>query len=328
MSGAAMAAGALAPILGGYLGMEASAEDSRKSVANAGKIAGLYGNLQTPEYDTINPVSYGQYSYLGDYTPTTLEAVNLGPSAMEGIALDPVTRAAQMQALQQLQDVSSQGGMTAIDRARLAQMQTGVNQQERGNREAIMQNMRQRGVAGSGLELAASLSNQQSAADRANQEALNVEAMAQQRALDAMMQSGSLAGSIRGQDFGEQSQIAQAKDAISKFNAANTQDVRNQNWGAVNQAGMAGNTARQGIANANVDIGNKQVDTNTGIAQYGNDLKGMAFDDKLKKAGGIASGYGAASQAYGNRATSTRQTYAGIGQGIGQGMSAYGQYSK
>jgi len=54
---------------------------------------------------------------------------------------------------------------------------------------------------------------------------LDVSAQAQSRALQALMQGGQLGGQIRQQDFGEQSEKAQAQDAINRFNTANRQQV-------------------------------------------------------------------------------------------------------
>ena len=61
-------------------------------------------------------------------------------------------------------------GLTAIDRAALADIQNELARQERGQREAILANMAQRGISGSGQELASSLLAGQESAQRASQE--------------------------------------------------------------------------------------------------------------------------------------------------------------
>ncbi len=53
------------------------------------------------------------------------------------------------------------------------------------------------------------------------------------------MQGGQLGGQMRSQDFGEQSSKAQAQDAISRFNAANSQSVQGQNVATKNTAQAA-----------------------------------------------------------------------------------------
>jgi hypothetical protein len=326
---APLIAGAIAaPILGGLLGNEMARGDDRRAIEAQQKALEELRRLSLPEYERINDVALGGYEYTGDFTPQELSAVNLGPSAMEGIALDPAMREAQMRALSELQEISAGGGMNASDRARLAEMQTAVGRQERGSRDAIMQNMRERGIAGSGLELAANLSNQQAAAERASQESLNIEAMAQERAMQALMQSGQLAGSIRGQEFGEQSAKAQAKDAIAKFNAANMQDVRTQNWGAGNAASVRNLDARQQLGNANVDVGHKQTMANVDIAGMRNDNLARGFDDRFQKANAVAGGLGAIGSTFAQRGTSKRGMMSGVGQGVGQGLTAYAANKK
>lgn len=150
-----------------------------------------YQNLQMPTYDQM--------------------AIN-GASVD---SLDPTARNAQLAALQQMQGIATQGGMTAIDKARLQQIQEQTATQARGAREAIMQNAQARGMGGSGAELANLMQGQQSASDQAGRQAVDVNSAAQQRALQAMAQTGQLGGQISQQDL----QRAQAQDEIRKFNS-------------------------------------------------------------------------------------------------------------
>jgi hypothetical protein len=220
------------------------------------------------------------------------EADLVGPSAMEGVGTDPRLRNAQLAALAKLEEIGNSGGLTAQDRSRLAKIESDTNAADRGKREAILQNARARGMGGSSQELLASLQGAQASTDMQNSANLNVEAMAEQRALDALSQAGQLGGQIRGQDFGEGAQRADASDAIARFNAANTTQARQFGAGAANDMGrfnagqrmdarqfnagartqakqfgadarnsasMWGAQARQGVSNANVDISNRQT---------------------------------------------------------------------
>ena len=82
--------------------------------------------------------------------------------------------------------------------------------------------MAQRGVGGSGVELAARLGANQASADRMSRESDTLVQQAQQRAMDAMMNQANLGGQIRSQDYGEQSNLASARDAMNKFNTQTT----------------------------------------------------------------------------------------------------------
>lgn len=144
---------------------------------------------------------------------------DLGPSAYDQIATDPRLRDAQMTALDRLSREGSAGGMGVEDRVALAQAQGETARRERGSREAILQGMAMRGQGGSGVELAATLANQQGAAEQNAMSGAQAAADARRRALSATMQSGQLGGSIRGQDYGEKANRASATDAIARFNA-------------------------------------------------------------------------------------------------------------
>lgn len=195
------------------------------------EILGLQGFDYTPEQlEVVNLVSQGKLN------PEEAKAYLVGPSAMEQVKVDPRLQQAQMGALQYLQDIANQGGLTAQDRAQLADIEAQQKGVEKSQREAIMMNAAQRGMAGSGLEIASRLAAQQAAANQAAQRGTDVASMAQQRALQAMMQSGQMAGQVRGQEFGEKSAAAEAKDAINRFNAQVQQQTGMANVGARNAA--------------------------------------------------------------------------------------------
>ena len=146
-------------------------------------------------------------------------AEQIGSTAFEQIKTDPALRRAQMGALSKLGQIAEEGGMTLEDKAALNQITGQLSRQQAGARQAIMENMAARGTLGSGAELAQRLSAQQESAQQASQRGLDVAAMAQRRAFDAIMQRGQLGGSIRAQEYGEASNRAQAQDAIARYNA-------------------------------------------------------------------------------------------------------------
>ena len=145
-------------------------------------------------------------------------------------------KAAQMQALQQMQDIAGNGGYTALERDQIAQAQRQAAGYEKSQRDAQLQQMAMRGMSGGGAEMAARLQAQQGGANRAQGAATDVATQAQMRALQAM-QAGS--------DMGSRIQTAGTNraSALDEFNQANTnrtQAVRQRNaanrTAAVNQA--------------------------------------------------------------------------------------------
>ena len=169
-----------------------------------------------------------------------------------------------METLDKLGQIQDQG-MSAIDRARMNEIQSQIATEQRGAREAILSGARQRGMGGSGMELAQQLLSQQEGANRANTEGLGIAGMAQQASTEAALQRAGLARMMQSQDFGEQERKLSAQDVINRFNVENRNqaNVRNQN---LRQELLGMNVQDQNRINqANVDIANQQAMTNTGF---------------------------------------------------------------
>jgi len=260
-----------------------------------------FDDLKTPAIEDMQ-VQLELLVQQGLMSPQQAQAMMQDPSMFEQISEDPSLRNAQLQALSELQDISSSGGMTAMDKAQLAEIQGNLNNQERGSREALMQNAQSRGVANSDMALAQQMLNQQQSAQRGSQQGMDVAAQAQQRALEAIMQSGQLGGQIRNQDFSQNAQKAQAQDMINQFNTQNKQNVNLANTQANNSAQQYNLDQRQNISNQNVGLRNQQQMQNKSLIQ-------QDFDNRYKKAGGKSQANAA------NNATDqqTNQLIGGIG---------------
>lgn len=275
---------------------------------------------QTPDYfkdlNTPNPadmqLQLEELVQQGSLSPEQAQAVLLNGTAMDNVNQDPATRQAQMDALAQLQDITSSGGLTATDKAKLNQIFSEEDTRSRGAREAILQNMEARGAGGSGASLLAQLQNSQDSANRASQRGMDVASLAEQRALDAIAQQGQLATTIGGQQFQQDASKAGAKDAIAQFNAQNQQQVGLTNTAANNDAAAKNLAAKQSIADSNTATRNQQQ-------QYNKNLIQNNFENELKKRGGSTQVAQANAQAAGqnsqNQANATNQT-------IGTGLTA------
>lgn len=215
----------------------------------------------------------------GAFTPEEAQTILQENSAYEDIQLDPTARNAQLAALQSLMDVSESDGMSATSRAKLADINDEVMTAQRGARGAILQNAAERGVAGSGLELASQLGEQQAAATRASRQATDVHAAAEQAAYEALIAGANLGGQIRGQDYQVASDKAAATDAINRFNAANKQQVLSQNVDRRNMAQAANLAEKQRISDTNVANANANSVRNSELLQ-------RDFENKAKIAAG------------------------------------------
>lgn len=239
-----------------------------------------FGNLQLPDVSPMQ-LQLEQLVQQGVLTPEQAQTYLVQQSDMNNIETDPALFTAQMDALGGLQDISNNDGLTAADRAQLGQIQTQEDSAERGAREAILQNAQARGMGGSGIELLQQFQNQQDSATRKSQKDMDVAAMAQNRALQALQSAGSLGGQIQAQQFGQKAQVAGANDAINKFNAQNQQSVGLANTQAKNAAQAQNLAEKQRVSDANVGLKNQQQ-------QYNKNLNQQQFDNAYKKAGGTA----------------------------------------
>lgn len=217
----------------------------------------------------------------GALTPEQAKTYLVKKTAMTDVKSDPQAMTAARQALSGLQDVYEQGGLTDIDRARIADIQDTESQAERGSREAILQNAAERGVSGSGLELAAQLSNQQAAAGRKSKQDMDVAAEAQRRALEALTMAGTQGTQLQGQLFNQDAQKATAEDTINKFNAATQTQTDQFNVGQRADTSKFNLQEKQRIADENVGLRNTQEFQNKGVAQ-------TTFDNQVTKANGMS----------------------------------------
>ena len=257
-------------------------------------------DLVNQEYTPEMYADEAQYSLAGELDPALV-----GRSEMYGIETDPRTMQAQMTALQGLTDVYSQGGMTDIDKAGLAEIQAAQQNTDRGQRDAILQQQAMRGQGGN--TLAALLQGQQGSSNAANMQALNVNAQAQQRALQAMIEGGQLGGQINQQQFGQQASQSQAQDAINRFNNQNTnaarqynldarQNISNQNIGGINRVRQANTDLRNQAMGQNVELRNQANQYN--VVTRPQTIFGMQSGNAQAVAAGIS---GAANMSNQNR---------------------------
>ena len=227
---------------------------------------------------------------LPELDPVTAE--ELGPSAFDELRGDPTLRAAQLDALGRLQDISRGGGLTLEDDAALAKVLGQAARQDRNQRARLSEDFAARGQLGSGAQLAMALQGQQATAQRGREEAMDRAAMAQRRSLDAILQGGRLAGEVRGQDYGEKARAAEARDEIARRNAASREKARYYNAGLAQQQfgnRMSRLGGMQGPGNNLASFyGQGAADARAAGAGYGRAAYegGRAFDSWRNSSGG------------------------------------------
>lgn len=257
------------------------------------KAAANYNSLVPPSLSST-ALKLGRMVSEGDLTPEEAVAQLQQESEMAGITVDPALYKAQLDALTSLQDIGMNGGLTAMDKAQLFDISNEEATKERGAREAILQGAAQRGVAGSGLELAQQLISQQSSADRASARGTEVAAQAQKRALEAIQNAGQLSTGMRTQAFGEESTKAQAQDAINRFNTEMANKVNMANIAAKNAAAETNLNNKYKVQEYN--LGQQSAEEQARVNQLNTN-----YQQQLQKAAGQS---GTLSASAGSQATS------------------------
>lgn len=161
-------------------------------------------------------------------------ALQLDPSQGAAAQADPLAIAAQRRALEQMQGVADQAGLTSADRQGTQAANTAVLQQQAGQRQAQQAQLRAQGMAGSGNELRAMFGGDQGASAMGTQGAA-IQQQAQLRALQALQGTGTVSGQMRGQSFDESLKRGASADDRTVWNALNRQDVGMRNVNAQNQ---------------------------------------------------------------------------------------------
>lgn len=264
--------------------------------------------LKELQYELEQLVRQGQLS------PEQVHVFLQDLTEFRNLALDPATRASQMQSLTNLQEIVDSGGLSPVDRAKLSQIRAETAQHERGDREALLTQAQQRGVGGSNLALQSLLLNQQGAAQRESQAGLDTAAQAYQSRLQAIKDVANLGGQIRGADFEQESAKAAAQDAINRFNAAQRQAVEQTNVATRNLAEEKNLIEAQRIADTNTAIRNQKRQADALAVQ-------QDYNNRIARAGGQAQVFMKQSDMFGQQGKQGAQILGGIMGGIsGSGL--------
>lgn len=317
VTGAMLIGSVAAPIIGGMYGSSQAQSDRDAAMRARQQALQLFSDVRAPSV-AEQQLALQQYQSAGQLSPQMEQALQLGPSAMQQVKVDPRLAQAQMSALNQLSQIG-QFGMTPAEAAALKEAQRQAMATATAQSKQIQSDFARRGMGGAGAELAARLEAAQAGADRASSSSNQVMQDARQRAMQALMQSGSLAGQMGQQQFGQQSDIARARDIINQFNTQNSQSVQSRNVGMSNQAQLQNLMNQQNMMNMNTQLSNQQQQHNKALLQ-------QQFNNQMARAGGMAGQYQGIAQAHQGDAGRIADMWAGIGSGVGKGMGAYGQY--
>lgn len=247
---------ALGDLVSGILGGSAGKDDMKEGIRLSREAAAKLDNLYVPTVEEQKILL--QNPELVDL----LKAEQLANSEMEGVRVDPRLKNAQMSALEQLAGLSQQG-LGAEDKAAFNNLRRQVAAQSQAQNQAILQNAAAQGTLNSGNTLMSQLMATQNSSNQAAQQADALAAQAAEARRSALAQYGNMATTMGQNDFSNRSSVAQAQDAIAKFNTQNRQDVNATNL-----------QNRQALENQRASNANQQEMYNKGLIQqkFQNDM--------------------------------------------------------
>lgn len=314
--------GAVGGVVGGIAGLFSKPEPSAQELALKKMIAKLE-ELDLPPTEVLQ-IAYDRLESQGMLTPEIETAIQQDSTELDRIQTDPEYKDAQRDALARLKAEGDAGGMMLEDRAAVEEALSAAGQQAKGREDAILQNMAERGMGGSGNELAARLSSAQNAANESRDAGLQVASEARRRALESVLGAGNLATDLRTQSFGEQRDVTSAQDAINRFNSSNLQDVLKRNTDRTTDTSVKNLAEKQRLADGNVGISNKEKDQNIKVVA---DQFDRSFD-KITSMGGFVKDQGvAADKNEAQHGAAFGETVKGIGDVANKGVNAYSNYA-
>lgn len=288
-----------------------SGGQNAKANSALNEAAGRFGGVDIPSLEQMR-LELERAVSAGELAPEEAQLFLQEQSELANFSQDPRLKQAQLGALESLSQMAD-GGLSDADKAALSQIESQERTQEKGQRDAILQQAAMRGAGGSGLELAQQLLNQQQSAQRQSQRDTDVAGMAQQRALQAIAQSGQLAGQIGQQDLNTASTVASARDSINRFNTQQMAGTNQANVQARNQAQAGNLAARQNLMNQNTGLANQERMQNAGNVQ-------QQFQNRINKAGGQANIDTARADAATQQGAANQKLFGDL---LGAGASAY-----
>lgn len=262
-----MVAAAAISAAGSYMASKKKAEAANAGAGDAAAsrqaAAQLIADVDMPSIKE-QEVDYINQDMVYDYNPEQERAEQLDGTAYDDIAVDPRLRLAQMNALESLES-RGRAGLTAEDMADINAIRRSSAGTAAAQDATILQNMEQRGMGGSGVELAARLAAGQRTAQTAAEQADSMAAMRQQARQEALVQAGTAASGLRNQDYTQEANLAQNKDALAQFNLGQRAGVQQRNVSSANTAAQNKASIRQDIEKSRAATANQQEQENKAL---------------------------------------------------------------
>jgi len=247
------------------------------------------------------------YVNAGLMTPAQATAALQQSNAYNNIqgSLSAAPVEAETSALNQLGTIAQDQGLTPTAEAQIANALNQTQTQEQGANASVEDQFAQKGIPTSLMGAALQTQNNNAASNNLNLAGVNAAAGAQQNALTALSNEGTLGSTMQGEQYTEAANKAAAQNAINQWNAANTTQVSQSNANLTQAANLYNTTNTQNVANANTQSGQYQQEYNAAVPQ-------TVYSDAMQKAAAEAG----VNEQQANQATAAGQQMAGFESGL------------
>lgn len=262
-----------------------NAEKARgASEAELKKIEDLYNNIKPPNYDVsidappqyhAQAIQSPQFAAsiqspkfdLSKYTPEKLTQVakyvpemapmikEAAPQLIQNSSTMKLGRDAQIAALKKLSSIGS-GEFDPEYAQKVQQAARQAQSEAQSRQQSLMDSFARRGLAGSGLELAASLAGNAQSMDRQAMTNQQAATDAYRNQMSALAQSGQIGGQLFAQDQNLQAQNAGIINAFNQRMSAAQQNWEQQRAQALNDAQVRNLAEQQRISDQNTNNAN------------------------------------------------------------------------
>ena len=237
---------------------------------------------EIPEFENLSEEGKRKLAGMLDYKQENLQ--QHGDTNFDRINIDPKLKEAQNDALSRFKQYAKRG-TTTEDEAATQRTLDKIRQDDRGRREAIDAQNKRRGLSGSGLDIASKLSSQQAASDLGARLGLE---QAQNRTRNKMAGAqmlGALSSQIRGQDYGEQRDLAGARDEIDRLNTILRSDHERNRVNRINEQQRLNLEAQQRVQDENARRADMQtqMSNQNRLQRYGLQRDRNSYNNRLRQ---------------------------------------------
>jgi hypothetical protein len=311
---------ALLPVLTGIIGNEASRGDREAAKDQIRSIQNYYDQIKLPDIEQ-EKLALEEFKAGQMLNPEQQQIRQLSmQDELQNINLDPRLRQTQMNSLDTLSKIAGSG--FTPDELNAMQQQRDAREGDLTSKlKQLQQNQEMRGVANSDMALAQRMMEAQGSANRGAQEARDMQAQAFRRSLDAITQSGNLAGNIEGTDYARGADLASALRGRETTNLQNQVNIEGNNVDRFNRA-LETNVGRVNLT------GDKNVALRNDQQQFNRGLQDRDFQRRLQLGSAKSGAATNAANMYNDQASRTAGQWAGAGAGISSGLLALGSDKK